>query len=55
MGTEDAKENLVIQVMKDTYSKMLFAHVVPRKGMMDEHGADQLMKDIDKLGYNRSF
>ena len=30
---------------------MLFAHVVPRKGMVSQHGADALEKDIEKMGY----
>ena len=51
LGTDDAKENLAIQVMLDTRSHMMFAHVVPRRGMIDEHGAEEMVKDLDQLGY----
>ena len=30
---------------------MLFAHVVPRKGMTHEHGAKAMVADLDKLGH----
>ena len=51
LGTDDAKETLAIQVMLDTRSQMLFGHVVPRKGMIDEHGAEEMLKDLERLGY----
>ena len=31
---------------------MIFANVVPRKGMIHEHGAKSMVEDIAKLGYN---
>ena len=30
---------------------MLFARVVPRKGMVNNHGAVAMVRDIEKLGY----
>ena len=30
---------------------MLFAHVVPRKGIVHEHGAAAMVSDIERLGY----
>ena len=40
-----------MQVARDRKTQMLFAHVVPRKGMISQHGADAMEKDIEKLGY----
>ena len=49
-GKEDA-ETLAVQVARDRRTKMLFANVVPRKGMVNEHGAQAMLADLDKLGY----
>ena len=45
LGTNDAKETLPVQVMLDTRTGIIFGHVVPRKGMIDEHGCDGMIKD----------
>ena len=36
---------------RDRKIQMLSAHVVPRKGMMCIHGAEEMEKEINKLGY----
>ena len=51
LGGKDDDETLAIQVARDRRTQMLFAHVVPRKGMVSEHGAVAMVKDIEKLGY----
>ena len=51
MGDGEEEETLVIQVARDIDSKSIFAHAVPRKGLSHEHGADQLCRDIEYLGY----
>ena len=51
MGVE-GEETLAIQVARDRRTRMLFAHVVPRKGMTHEHGATAMLKDLSTLGYN---
>ena len=45
-GGEGDEETLAVQIAKDVGNKMLFAHVVPKKGVM-------LMKDIDRLGHKK--
>ena len=51
LGGMDDEETLAVQVARDRKTQMLFAHVVPRKGMMCIHGAEEMEKDIDKLGH----
>ena len=48
----EGEETIAIQVARDTRSKMLFAHVVPRKGMTHEHGATAMVSDLGRLGYH---
>ena len=43
-GGEGDEETLAVQIAKDVGTKMLFAHVVPKKGVMVNHGVTQLMK-----------
>ena len=31
----------------------MFAHVVPRKGLVANHGVKQLLKDIERLGHKK--
>ena len=50
LGGMDDEETLAVQVARDRKTQMLFAHVVRRKGMMCIHGAEEMKKDIDKLG-----
>ena len=51
LGGKDDEQTLAVQVARDRRTQMLFAHVVPRKGMVHEHGANAMVKDIEKLGY----
>ena len=51
LASADDEETIPIQVARDRRTQMLFAHVVPRKGMVSQHGADAMEKDIEKLGY----
>ena len=46
LGDDDDTETLVVQVARDTDTKYLFAHAVPRQGVSHIHGAEQLCKDI---------
>ena len=50
----EGEETVAIQVARDRRSHMLFAHVVPRKGMNHEHGAKAMAADLDKLGYGEA-
>ena len=36
---------------RDRRTRMIFAHVVPKKGFTHDHGAEEMIKDIAKLGY----
>ena len=51
LGAE-GEETIAIQVARDRRTKMVFAHVVPRKGFTHEHGAEEMVKDLKKLGYS---
>ena len=51
LASAEDDETIPIQVARDRRTQMLFAHVVPRKGMVCHHGADAMEKDIAKLGY----
>ena len=53
MGGVGDDETVAIQIARDVDTKMLFAHVVPRKGLVANHGVTQLMKDIDRLGHKK--
>ena len=53
LSGEGDQENTAVQVAKDTRTKAIFAHVVPRKGLAHAHGAEELIKDIEKLGYKK--
>ena len=52
MGAEGEDETMAIQIARDRRTKMVFAHVVPRKGMTHEHGAEEMLEDLKKLGYD---
>ena len=52
LRTDDAKESLPMQVMKHVQTSMLCAHAVPRKGLIDTYGADELTEDVEKLGFS---
>ena len=53
LGTRDEGETQAIQVMRDTKTGMLFAHHVPKKGMSNVHGAREIIKDVERLGYDK--
>ena len=42
---------MAIQVAMDRKTRMIFAHMIPRKGLVSLHGAEEMIKDIAKLGY----
>ena len=52
LGAKGDEETIAVQIAKDRRTRMLFAHVVPRKGFAHEHGAEEMIKDIEKLGYS---
>ena len=51
--TRDEGETQAMQVMRDTKTGMMFAHHVPKKGMSNVHGAREIIKDVEKLGYDK--
>ena len=53
LGGVGDEETVPVQIARDVDTKMLFAHIVPRKGLVAEHGVAQLLKDIDRLGYKK--
>jgi hypothetical protein len=52
LGAKGDEETIAVQIAKDRRTRMLFAHVVPRKGFAHEHGAAEMIRDIEKLGYS---
>ena len=50
-GGKEDEETLAVQVARDRRTQMIFANVVPRKGMIHEHGAQSMVDDLAKLGY----
>ena len=46
MGSSDEDENLTILVVNDRRTRMVFSHVVPRKGIVHDHSATQLLSDL---------
>ena len=52
-STCDESETQAIQVMRVTKTGMKFAHHVPKKGMSNAHGAREIIKDVEKLGYDK--
>lgn len=51
LGAEGERESVAVLVIRDRRTQMLFAHVVPRKGLAHEHGSRELTKDIQKMAY----
>ena len=51
LGGAGDEETVAIQVAKDRKTRMIFAHMIPRKGLVSLHGAEKMIKDIAKLGY----
>ena len=52
MWSSDEDENLAILAVKDRRTRMVFSHVVPRKGVVHDHSATQLPSDLKLLGYS---
>ena len=52
LGWDKGEETLAVLVARDRRTQMIFSHVVPRKGMINNHASVELEKDIEKLGYN---
>ena len=50
--TKDEDETQAVQVARDRQTHMIFAHHVPRKGLASTHGASEMLKDLEKLGYH---
>lgn len=46
------KERVAVLVIPGRRTHILFAHVVPRKGLAHEHGAQELIEGVQKLGYH---
>jgi len=53
LGSEGVKETVPVQIMKDVRRGMIFAHVVPRKGLADDFGVGEIILDLEKLGLKR--
>ena len=51
MGAKGDSETQAILVIKDRRTRMYFSHVVPRKGLASQHGANVMLEDLKKLGY----
>ena len=45
------EETFAIQVAKDRRTRMIFDHMVPKKGFTHEFGADAVIEDFEKLGF----
>ena len=48
---QDEEKCLPILVMKDHRSKMVFSHVVPKKGASIAYCVSQVVRDLEYLGY----
>ena len=44
------EETVAIQVAKDRRTRMIFAHMVSKKEMTHEFGAEAMIEDLEKLG-----
>ena len=53
LGSKGEEATQAIQVGRERRTGMLFAHHVPRKGLVSAHGAAEMLKDLDRLGYGR--
>ena len=53
LGSRDEEETVAVQIARDVDTKMLFAHVVPRKGLIANHGVNQMLRDLDTLGHKK--
>lgn len=51
LGAEGERDTVTVSVFRDRRTHKLFAHVVPRKVLAHEHGAEELIKDITTLAY----
>ena len=48
LGTKGESETQAIQIARDRRTQLLFAHHVPRKGLVSVYGAREMVKDLDK-------
>ena len=53
LGDKEDTETLAIQVARGVWSGYLLARAIPRKGLSHEHGAQELVRDIEKLGHGQ--
>ena len=51
LGAEGEEDTVAIQVAKDRRTRMIFAHMLPKKGITHEFGAGAVIEDLEKLGY----
>ena len=49
-GVEGDQVPMTLQVANDMRTRVLFAHMVPRRGQCHEHGAE--WKNFEKLGHH---
>ena len=53
-GTPDAPAtDLPILIVHDRWSKSVWSHPVPAKGIEDPHGSRSLLRDLEETGYKR--
>ena len=55
LGGFQDEETQPVQVARDVETKMLFAHIVTRKGLLANHGVSQMLKDTGRMGYKKLF
>lgn len=55
LGSAGEELTIPVLVARDRRTQMLFAHVVPARGLSHEHGAKELELDIQKLGYSEGL
>jgi hypothetical protein len=53
LGIEEDVEKMIVQVARDEESRALLVHAVPREGLARARGAEQLIRDIEVLGYKK--
>lgn len=52
LGAEGERELVAVLVMRGRCAQVLFANVVPCKGLAHEHGSQELLKCLQKLGFH---
>jgi len=51
LGQPGAEGTIPAVAMRDTSSKALFSHIVPHKGVVTDWVAEELIKDLEKMGH----